>query len=256
MNRQHQKAFTLIELLVVISIIALLLAILMPALGMVKEKAKGTVCKTNLHQWALCYQLYATDYNEQFPPYQGYSVSYMESLRDYYEDTNNMRTCPSATKMSRNNPTGLQPESFFGNTKSAWQIDPSAGWLPNDDWGIGSYTENSYIRTKFRDSWGSFTKLKNYYEVPLIADGRWHDSGVRHDVPTEPDPLVEEIFYNITNWSSIRTFMMRRHSDGINAAMADMSAVQIRVEDLWKLRWSKVFEKNENVDLPWLKKDL
>lgn len=57
----RKKAFTLIELLVVISIIALLLSILMPSLGKVKEKARLVVCRTNLHQWAIAVQSYSAD---------------------------------------------------------------------------------------------------------------------------------------------------------------------------------------------------
>ena len=255
MVSNRQKAFTLIELLVVIAIIALLLAILMPALGMVKEKARGTVCKTNLHQWALCYQLYANDWEGRSPEYTPPNHCFMETLRPYYNDINKMRLCPSAIKVSQNNPTTLQPESFFGNTNSAWQIDPSAPWLAEDDWGVASYTENTYIR-KVTNGWSSFKNMKNVYEIPMIADGRWHDSRVTHNVPAEPNPLTETQFYNIGNWWDIRTFMMRRHGDGINVAMADMAAIQVKVEDLWKLRWSKVFERNYDVEFPWLKKDL
>ena len=54
--------FTLIELLVVISIIALLVSILMPALGAARFQAKVVVCKSNFHQWGLTSRLYAEDY--------------------------------------------------------------------------------------------------------------------------------------------------------------------------------------------------
>lgn len=62
-----KKGFTLIELLVVISIIALLLAILMPALGMVKEKAKNILCQNNLRQYALAGEMYLTESDEIYP---------------------------------------------------------------------------------------------------------------------------------------------------------------------------------------------
>ena len=57
---KERKGFTLIELLVVIAIIALLLSILTPALQTVKERAKRTICKSNLHQWILGISAYAS----------------------------------------------------------------------------------------------------------------------------------------------------------------------------------------------------
>ena len=62
----NQKAFTLIELLVVISIIALLLVILMPALGMVKEKGKQVVCASNLKGIGLAVMTYLAEYDDTF----------------------------------------------------------------------------------------------------------------------------------------------------------------------------------------------
>jgi prepilin-type N-terminal cleavage/methylation domain-containing protein/prepilin-type processing-associated H-X9-DG protein len=56
--------FTLIELLVVLSIIALLLSILLPSLGRVKEAAKRAVCASNLRQLTLAWTMYATENND------------------------------------------------------------------------------------------------------------------------------------------------------------------------------------------------
>jgi len=66
-RKKHVKGFTLIELLVVISIIALLLAILLPALGRAKEQAQKTRCLANLKQIGLAMHLYASDYNYLLP---------------------------------------------------------------------------------------------------------------------------------------------------------------------------------------------
>src|ERR1035437_9673554 len=63
-----QRAFTLIELLVVIEIIAILAALLLPALGQAKVKAQTIKCLSNIKQLQLCWLMYPDDNNDMRPP--------------------------------------------------------------------------------------------------------------------------------------------------------------------------------------------
>lgn len=62
-----RRAFTLIELLVVIAVIAILLGVLLPALGGARESARATSCGSNLHQLGIAMTMYLGAYNNRLP---------------------------------------------------------------------------------------------------------------------------------------------------------------------------------------------
>ena len=68
MKRRNREKFTLIELLIVIAIIAILSAMLLPALGKAREMARGISCINKIKQINIYSILYSNDYNDMILP--------------------------------------------------------------------------------------------------------------------------------------------------------------------------------------------
>ena len=116
------KGFTLIELLVVMVIIALLVGLLLPALGRAKEEAQKTQCRSNLRQIGLAMEMYANDNRGYLPALYGQSGAYGALRR--------AKTWPAETRTPDPAPTWSPPGRY------AWPVSELSYTLyltPNDN---------------------------------------------------------------------------------------------------------------------------
>jgi prepilin-type processing-associated H-X9-DG protein len=124
----------LIELLVVIAIIALLIGILLPAIGRARDTAKGLLCQTNIRQVAQATQVYAVDFKGRFPTILG---------PDAIDPENGKRNMVwhDVNRIGR-----YLPETAFQNVRSTSTTNPTVGGgvlrCPNHPDGARSFAMN------------------------------------------------------------------------------------------------------------------
>jgi len=137
-------AFTLVELLVVISIIALLLAILLPAMNKAKQTAVAIKCQANLHQIGLAHSAYQSENNGCLA--SGWTISGFYKLWPYMGAANDV----VGTHISPIYNCPLMPQGLAGwNTWSSFGIN---GYLGGPAGGDGSETESEVVSKPYRIS--------------------------------------------------------------------------------------------------------
>ncbi|MGC9261706.1 MAG: prepilin-type N-terminal cleavage/methylation domain-containing protein [Phycisphaerae bacterium] len=267
-----KRGFTLIELLVVISIIALLIALLLPALARAKLLANNTLCTSNLRQLGIAYNEYTQlrDGVHGMPADFDTGASYMwfQALAQIFSSTD-LPNVPIGTPPA---PAG-QPQSPFyvlPANEQAVLICPSASnTIPNAtyaignattqwywDWGKpehGSYCFNEWMFS-FEGSdaidqrylpwaqdqyyWPNSSNNQATSTIPLLGDGTWVNASPSYTDAPPPDltgnsPPNEP--YNMT------AFVTNRHGTTTNITFLDGHVESLLLGQLWTLKWNPVF---------------
>jgi len=265
-----RNAFTLIELLVVISIIALLVAILLPALGAARKSARTSECLSNVKGMTASYAAFTTDRSGEFMRYQPEGSSapeiWLGQMDDYYMQVVQPGAAAGGNDLLKSdgylcpetNPVvdlATEPGNRYllGSNVESWTHIQSPQATES------SYGMNGYVYSRRgtqgnpggqnfaptavglygTDAWeDTVDKVIDTTLMPAFLDSIWVDGWPTHNdaIPSTFEGFIGD--FNPHMWR----FSIDRHGNGTqNTSFIDGHAETIRAGDLWEMKWNRDF---------------
>jgi len=281
---RQKHGFTLIELLVVISIIALLMSIMMPALGRVKEEARSVVCRSNLRQWGFVWEMAINDNDGRFIDgneyldMHGRGITIIPSGQGASDGSGTpMRVGGSSLRISDGAPyqTGVWDEDhswpvclwpYYRDRKllccAAAKKEPPGGDA------VGRY----YEKRGSNSAWSLWLDYPNDYIYGSYGINTWvFNRGNHNGVPywrrirqkrADLIPIMMDCYwcegfpyhyeppppyrdgYLADSGVYLPRFCVDRHNGSTNGLFFDLSARRIGLKGLWRLKWNPYFDLN------------
>jgi prepilin-type N-terminal cleavage/methylation domain-containing protein len=262
----NPRAFTLIELLVVIAVIALLMAILIPALHRARNQARTVACQSNLRQWAMTLAAYTQAYEGRLPSLargwgalwllRGTFIGAMDPNADHGAlhgfHTRGIALCPMATRPRPDDPNSGGFVISVTTPSMSWRIRGANG-TSTEAWQIltpeprfaGSYGYNSALLRAFRIERDprpdqppelNIFLLRDHASIPVLLDARW------------PLPEIDRAYSTgARGWGSgapgLNGFLMDRHGRATNGMFLDWSVRGVGLKELYTLKWASDFDR-------------